>query len=70
MSQPGSPSKPHAPRTGAAIAITDAESGSEGADKAEDLRKSLYALKVMHDRGLLPSEQYEAEVARLTGAGD
>jgi hypothetical protein len=69
MSQPGSPSNRHSPSTGAAVAITDAESGTEGADKAEDLRKSLYALKVMHDRGLLPKEQYEAEVVRLTCKG-
>jgi hypothetical protein len=68
MSQPESPLRRPSPRTGAAVAITDAESGTEGADKAEDLRKSLYALKVMYDRGLLPKEQYEAEVARLTGA--
>lgn len=67
MPFPTSRSKPPAPRTGAAVAATDAESGTEGADRAEDLRKSLYALKVMHERGLLPTEQYEAEVARLKG---
>lgn len=57
------------PRTGAAIAATDAESGSEGLDRDEDLRKSLYALKVMHERGLMPQAEYEAAVARLTGSG-
>lgn len=69
MSHPANAPNRHSPHTGAAIAITDAESGTEGADKAEDLRKSLYALKVMHDRGLLPTEQYRAEVARLTDTG-
>lgn len=57
------------PRTGAAVAVTDAESGSEGLDRDEDLRKSLYALKVMNERGLMPQAEYEAAVMRLTGDG-
>ena len=51
------------PRTGAATAAADAESGTEPADVERD----LYALKVLRDRGLIPPEEYEARRRELTG---
>lgn len=65
MSGHPTPPPSRASRTGAAIAATDAESGSEGLTAADDRAKSLYALKVMHERGLLPKAEYEARVAAL-----
>lgn len=70
-SRPG-PQPPRSPqatgnRPAAAAMGTDAESGSEGLDTAEDRRRALYALKVMVDRGLLPREEYDRRVKALGG---
>lgn len=59
-------SKPYG-RPGAAAAGTDAESGTENPELSEEKRKSLYALKVMFERGLLPKAEYEARRAALEG---
>ena len=52
------------PRTGAATAAADAESGTEPGDVERD----LYALKVLLDRGLIPPGEYEARRRELIGA--
>lgn len=54
-------------RPAAAAAGTDAESGQEGLSGAEDRRKSLYALKILYERGLLPEAEYRRRVAALGG---
>lgn len=43
-------------RPAVAGADADAESGTEG---IEDTDKALYALRVMHERGLIPADEYE-----------
>jgi hypothetical protein len=53
-------------RAAAAAAPTDAESGTDAAD---DLRRSLQALDVMRQRGLIPEAEYEARRRDLLGAG-
>ncbi len=51
-------------RPGAAMAMTDAESGEEGAGPERD----LYALKVMRDRGLISQDDYDRRRAEILGA--
>ena len=53
------------PRTGAATAAADAESGTE----PEDVRRDLHALKVLLDRGLIAPEDYDARRKELIGDG-
>tara|TARA_B100000745_G_C19924447_1_gene310929 strand:- start:84 stop:275 length:192 start_codon:yes stop_codon:yes gene_type:complete len=40
-------------------AQTDTESGAEGLPPEEEMRRSLDALKVMHQRGLISDQEYE-----------
>ena len=54
---------PKSPRPAAAAESTDAESGTEG----DSVRRSLYALKVMLDRGLIDEAEYERRRAALAG---
>lgn len=49
-------------RPAAAGADADAESGNEGGDSVE---RSLRALKVMFDRGLMSRKEYEERCAAL-----
>jgi hypothetical protein len=49
---------------------TDDESGNEGADAAGDAARSLRALEVMRDRGLIGPAEFEARRrAILSGGG-
>jgi len=53
-------------RPAAAGGAADAESGAQSkAPDAEDHRRSLAALTVMRDRGLLPEAEYQARKAAL-----
>ncbi|HYC02011.1 MAG TPA: hypothetical protein VED40_01885 [Azospirillaceae bacterium] len=52
-------------RPAAAGASADAESGTEGLGASDDRSRSLYALKVMFERGLIPREEYEKRRAVL-----
>lgn len=54
-------------RPGAAAMATDDESGTEGADAAADAARSLRALQVMRDRGLITPEEFEARRRALAG---
>lgn len=54
-------------RPGAASMSTDSESGTENLDREEDRRRALHALKIMHERGLLPTAEYERRVQDLAG---
>lgn len=57
-------------RPGAAAMATDDESGNEGADAAGDAARSLRALEVMRDRGLIGPAEFEARRrAILSGGG-
>lgn len=65
----GSPVRPQSrpqSRPGAAMAVTDAESGEEGAGPERD----LYALKVMRDRGLISRDDYDRRCAEILGGND
>ncbi|MFM2043716.1 MAG: hypothetical protein RLY86_2292 [Pseudomonadota bacterium] len=55
------------PRPGAAAMATDSESGTENLDSNEDRRRSLFALKTMFERGLIPAAEYERRRAELEG---
>jgi len=46
-------------RPGAAAMATDDESGNEGAEARADAARSLRALEVMRDRGLIGAEEFE-----------
>lgn len=48
----------------ASSAIADTESGSEGAP-AESVERSLFALKALYDRGLIPEDDYRRRKAAL-----
>lgn len=61
----GKPTTRAGTRPAAAGMATDAESGIEGLDSAAEVRKSLHALKVMFDRGLIPEAEYRKRVAAL-----
>lgn len=52
-------------RPAAAAAITDAESGTE----EDSTRRSLYALDVMLQRGLIDQAEYDRRRAALTSGG-
>ena len=52
--------------TGAAVAGTDAESGTDGLAPEEDAKKALFALRAMRERGLIDEETYSARVQALT----
>jgi len=57
---------------GVAPAATDGESGNEG-DVADEAARSLRALKVMRDRGLLSDAEFEArrrEILEGVGGGE
>lgn len=54
------------PEPGAATAAVDDESGAEGLDDADERQRSIKALTIMRDRGLIPAEDYERRVAALT----
>ena len=41
---------------------TDSESGAERLNTPEDQKRRLYALKSMYDRGLIPEEEYQAQL--------
>ncbi len=45
---------------------TDMESGDEGLSKEIDDEKSLQALKVMKDRGLISDAEYQARLKDFT----
>lgn len=53
---------------GAASAGTDAESGAEGLAPDADVEKSLFALRVMRERGLIDEETYQARARSIAGA--
>ena len=53
-------------RPAAAAEITDAESGTEEDDSS---RRSLYALDVMLNRGLIDQNEYDRRRATLTERG-
>ena len=54
-------------RPGAAAMTTDSESGTENLEGSEDRRRSLFALKTMFERGLIPAAEYERRRAELEG---
>ncbi len=57
-------------RPGAATAGTDDESGNEGADAATDARRSLRALDVLRDRGLIDRDEYERRRRAIGGGSE
>lgn len=46
-------------------AQTDSETGHEGLDEKEDRARSLYALKEMYKRGLIPEAEYQKRLQGL-----
>lgn len=58
------------PEPAASSAIADTESGTEGA-QADTAARSLFALKAMYERGLIPEDAYRRRKAALeAGSGD
>ena len=55
-------------RPGAATASTDDESGNEGIDAALDARRSLRALEVLRDRGLIDPAEFERRRRAIEGS--
>lgn len=62
-STPGAPAGP--PRTGAATGDADTESGTDNAPLAEAQRQALFALRSMHQRGLIDDATFEARRAEI-----
>ncbi|MEM6902730.1 MAG: hypothetical protein AAF556_05790 [Pseudomonadota bacterium] len=48
-------------RPAAASGFADTESGNEG----DSVAKEIYALKAMHERGLIPDDEFQARLAEL-----
>lgn len=57
-------------RPGAATAGTDDESGNEGADAALDAKRSLRALEVLRDRGLIDPAEFERRRRAIEGGSE
>ncbi len=70
----GGSEKVKAGRPGAASGVADEESGSEGLSTNADAERDLFALRVMHERGLIDEEtyhqRYRAIAGKLPDAGD
>ncbi|MEM1398319.1 MAG: hypothetical protein AAGF58_00485 [Pseudomonadota bacterium] len=58
-----------APRPAAANSSADTESGTEGLAPEKDIEKDLFALRVMHERGLIDEETYKKRLSALTSRG-
>jgi hypothetical protein len=57
-------------RPGAASASTDDESGNDGADAKHDAQRSLRALKVLRDRGIIDPAEYERRRGAIEGGSE
>lgn len=57
-------------RPGAATASTDDESGNEGADAAVDAKRSLRALEVLRDRGLIDPSEFDRRRRAIAGGSE